>query len=523
MITCLGGLQSSKTDAQGNQGLFGQNQGGNFGGGNLGGGDNGVGGNQQGNGGGSIADFQSLVDLIQTTVVPDTWDALGGPSTMREYPQGVYVDPSGTLVENASIAGSDGLVNLTASLAITDDSDSSARNWLAPAQMRCVSLKRLSSAVAFRSERLLPPTETMVHLAGLSKIDYVFFTRDEINGDDIVIAGPVAGVESHQGWVRDRQSGRATLRLDFLAAAFQSARTQTPFGCTIDPTREGLQNAAAVAAQIQAKQIPIGKGAKSLADAIGMQRVEVFGTPPGTAMGLMMVEADRHMKQLALGVHPLPETCINYLDAIDRNIAAGPPNDLLLRLWFTAKPKSIQSDPDKTVFRLTGDAIRLSGQNERAKANGDRGHVIGDPRTALFVEDFNGHWGDIRARYPVYAGLESIYEAAAVAAVADRFGDSERHHNLIESIAAMSSLASSSLAAAGTSSRAAQQVETIAVLHQSRSGRKRHSIVIASGGVMIRPQHTVSVNYLEDPALRSYQDIPDDQPKVIHHWWWDAK
>ena len=38
-------------------------------------------------GGGSFADFQSLIDLIQTTVVPDTWEALGGPSTMRDYAQ----------------------------------------------------------------------------------------------------------------------------------------------------------------------------------------------------------------------------------------------------------------------------------------------------------------------------------------------------------------------------------------------------------------------------------------------------
>ena len=40
-----------------------------------------------GGGGGSFADFQSLIDLIQTTVVPDTWEALGGPSTMAPYPQ----------------------------------------------------------------------------------------------------------------------------------------------------------------------------------------------------------------------------------------------------------------------------------------------------------------------------------------------------------------------------------------------------------------------------------------------------
>ncbi|MGB7346457.1 MAG: hypothetical protein WBD20_19715, partial [Pirellulaceae bacterium] len=38
-------------------------------------------------GGSSFADFQSLISLIETTVVPDTWEALGGPSTMAPYPQ----------------------------------------------------------------------------------------------------------------------------------------------------------------------------------------------------------------------------------------------------------------------------------------------------------------------------------------------------------------------------------------------------------------------------------------------------
>ncbi|TWU54611.1 Bacterial type II and III secretion system protein [Rubripirellula tenax] len=40
-----------------------------------------------GAGGASFANFDSLIELIQTTVVPDTWDLLGGPSTMREYAQ----------------------------------------------------------------------------------------------------------------------------------------------------------------------------------------------------------------------------------------------------------------------------------------------------------------------------------------------------------------------------------------------------------------------------------------------------
>ncbi|WP_246151491.1 type II secretion system protein GspD [Rubripirellula reticaptiva] len=40
-----------------------------------------------GAGGASFANFDNLIELIQTTVVPDTWDTLGGPSTMREYAQ----------------------------------------------------------------------------------------------------------------------------------------------------------------------------------------------------------------------------------------------------------------------------------------------------------------------------------------------------------------------------------------------------------------------------------------------------
>ncbi|WP_391564897.1 type II secretion system protein GspD [Allorhodopirellula solitaria] len=40
-----------------------------------------------GRGGGSIANFSQLIQLIQTTVEPDSWEALGGVGTMAPYPQ----------------------------------------------------------------------------------------------------------------------------------------------------------------------------------------------------------------------------------------------------------------------------------------------------------------------------------------------------------------------------------------------------------------------------------------------------
>ncbi len=38
-------------------------------------------------GGGSVADFDSLIELIETTVAPETWESLGGPSNMQPYAQ----------------------------------------------------------------------------------------------------------------------------------------------------------------------------------------------------------------------------------------------------------------------------------------------------------------------------------------------------------------------------------------------------------------------------------------------------
>ncbi|MGV3485042.1 MAG: hypothetical protein ACO1RT_11550, partial [Planctomycetaceae bacterium] len=57
-----------------------------------------------GRGGASLADFDSLMTLIQTTVVPDTWEALGGPSTMSPYAQNLSLVISTTSEVHDQIA-----------------------------------------------------------------------------------------------------------------------------------------------------------------------------------------------------------------------------------------------------------------------------------------------------------------------------------------------------------------------------------------------------------------------------------
>jgi len=462
-----------------------------------------------GAGGGSFADFQSLMDLIQTTIVPDTWEALGGPSSMSPYPQGVYVDPAGTVIECESLPVDDGLAELKSLLGEGAGNQNSELAWRQATKMRCVSLRRLLDVWTESRVRGAMPSEAMMQMAGLSRIQYLF-----IDEDDVVLAGPVGGIETRDGWHVDRVSGLTTLRFDFFLACLASATGNQPFGCTIDPTKQGLQNAAKVAAAVQADKLPIGQADTAMVTAFGMQRVEVFGTAGDTPMGCLMVEADRHMKQLALGLEPMPEGARNYFDVVEKHLDAGVPNDLLLRLWFTSAPRPVRADAERTVFELAGTPVRLSGQNEHAMASGQRGHVTRDPRSEEFVADFNRNWHAIRGTYPIYGALESIYRTASAAELMHRYAGSARQRALLESLISSSPSSMFQL----TNPR---QVLSIARLHSIRKGRTTHHVLLASGGVAVNAKQTLVSKIADYPSLSSLNRPTKNPPKLIHKWWWD--
>ena len=463
-------------------------------------------------GGGSFADFQSLIDLIQTTVVPDTWEALGGPSTMAPYPQGVYVDASGTLRDCESLATTDGVAELKSLLARSGRLDASQAplGWRQPSAMRCVSLRRLIEQATRWQLDGLAPSDAMLHFAGISSVRYLFFEEG-----DIVIAGPVGGIDQVDGWYRDRRSGLHPMRLDFLRTCLSAALQNQPFGCTSDPTREGLQRAAAVGAAVQRDEIPIGKAADEIVTALGMQRVEVFGTAGDTPIGYIMVEADRHMKQLALGLHHMPRGWKNYLDVIDATIEQGPPSELLLRLWFTSSRRAVRADEERTIFELAGTPIRLSGQNERALASGQRGQITQDFRTEAFVADFNKNWSSIRSAYPIYGALESIYQTASIAELIRQFNQGPAHLALAARLAGGESQADYVLPTP-------RQVESIATLHTVRHGRKRHHVLLVSGGVSVDARRSLISQVTDYPSLGAMTRPAKTKPTVIQRWWWDA-
>ena len=351
----------------------------------------------------------------------------------------------------------------------------------------------------------------MLHLAGLTEIKYVVLTED-----DILVAAPVGGIDEFRGWYVDSETGRMTLRTDHLARCFAATQSGVAFGCTIDPTPAGMQAAAAVSAKIRGGEIPIGTAAQEMRESLGMQRIEVFGAAGDTSVGLLMVEADRHMKQLAMGEVPMPDGVDNYLDIVDQMIEMGPPDGLLLRLWFTSAAQKLRCDGEKRVFELTGNPVRLSGQNQRALADGGRGDVTVDIRSKRFVEVFNKHWNRIRDEYPIYGSLESLYRTAAVAELVKRFAVTESHKQLAESFAIEDESRDWPILLP-------KQVESIATLHTVRKGKKRHHVLLASGGVSVDPGLTLVSAPAIYPSLDEKESLEETRPLVVDRWWWDVE
>jgi hypothetical protein len=467
-------------------------------------------------GGVTQADFDTLINLITSTLAPQSWDTVGGPGAIDSFPGGVYVDASGVMKR---IKRTDGGGDLAAqrSRAIETTGNRDVRRKSA---LRKVSLTRLEQHVQMRWALGQAPTEAMKMLAGLHRVRYVFVYPDT---GDVVLAGPAgAWTVDAEGRTVNGDTGEPVLRLDDFVVVLRNALDQGGrFTCSITPRQENL--AATQAFLNESAKTPLKPGQTAswlngIRTALGKQAIAVEGLDPRTRVARVIVEADYRMKLVGTGLEEGVFGVTSYLDSVVASQGSSPTPMQVLRWWFTMNYDAVRATPSRDAFELRGQGVKVLSENEMLTERGERIHTgQSDELNEQFAHSFTAHFPALAAKYPIYAELRNVFDLALVAAllVAEdlpgqvgwhlvHFHDPERYRLEL-----------------GTSP---EDVDTVLNHRAVQRSKAIVHVVQVSGGVLVNTS-----KYVNKPAIAvdNYGDlkaehrgaVPQDLPPDA--WWWD--
>lgn len=466
-----------------------------------------------GRGGGNEADFESLMELITSTVKPQTWEEVGGPGTIAPFPTGVYIDPAGVL---QPLLGNDATGQLAA---LRHASLPNARHEDArrSSLLRKVSLNRLERAAQLRLAAGKPLTEAMHVLAGLQRVHYVFVYPES---GDLVLAGPAGDWQwAAENRIVSADTGLPVVRLDDLVVVLRHAMNSADakFGCLITPRQEALARTQAFLNESAKQSIPVGgrpRWLEQLRASVGSQEIEVYGLDPRTRAARVMVEADYRMKLVGMGLEEGVPGVRSYLDLIDVPPGQTPPPMGVLRWWFTLNYDSVVADDERKAFALRGQALQVLSENEKLAADGRRIHTgQSEELNRLFAQSFTQHFDALCKKYPIYAELRNICDLALACTLV-------HEEKLADKVGWHMTCFGDERAFAVELGPAPREVDTV-INH--RVVNRVHVVAGVSGGVRIDPGPLVASSAVQaDPSgelRRSRGAAP--KPMPVDVWWWD--
>lgn len=375
-------------------------------------------------GGAAQADFDTLIELITTTIAPTSWEDVGGEGAIQGFPGGVYVDASGVLKQLSGQASAEisPLWRLQANTLREHWEQPSNQELARPSEHRKVSLTRLFAVWQQRAAAGLPPTDEMQHLAGLQRVDFLWWDAEL---GEVILVGPASRWSpDSQGRLMGQLTQRPVLWLDDFICLLRNARTQkSQFMCAITPTTEGLRQAQQFVTAASRRPIPAGGEAnylRQLGDALGLQKIDVQGLDAGTRAARVLVEADHHMKQIGIGLEPGTDQLSSYLDRIAAEKKIPATLDVL-RWWFTLDADAVTQADAGRLYQFPDQVVRVLSENELLTARGERVHTgQSDPLNAEFARDFTQVFPELCQRYPIYADLDNLFRLALVAAIIEQ-------------------------------------------------------------------------------------------------------
>ncbi len=467
-------------------------------------------------GGAAAADFEALMDLIESTIAPQSWDSVGGTGAMKPLPGGVYVDAEGVLRRVAAAATA--RESLEVIRVANQDPEGRATDVRRQSALRKISLPRLERRFQLRRAAGQLPDDEMLRLAGLRRIQYVLIYPDS---GDLVLAGPAgAWTIGDDGRAIDATSGRPVMRLADLLVIWRHIRDSgaEPFGCAITPRREALAAARRFVEQSAGTPLAVGKRPSWLDDlrrTLGRQDIEVFGIDPRTHVARILVEADYRMKLVGLGIEPCTLGMSSYLDLAAARESDAAPLDVL-RWWFTLDESPLVACEDRNAFELRGSTVCVRAENELLASDGRRVHTSrADPTNQEFAHNFTHHFEALAEKYPIYAELQQCFQLALVAALVQR-------EHLAERVGWPMTYFADAKQIPVPLGAAPRSVETVM---NHRTVDRKHFVAAVSGGVRVDPR--VLFNGARVLAVDATGDIERQwqyaQPngRDDDTWWWD--
>lgn len=382
-----------------------------------------------GGGGGAQADFTQLVDLITSTIAPESWELLGGSGTVSPYINGVFVDPEAALKRGlieergTPLPGGAALTKLRRA----DLTDETSREC----EFRVISLRALEHAVRDRARQGLPPTATMQHLGGITRLRYI--ALDPV-AHDVLIGGPAEGWEYlSDGEPVGVTSRRPPLRLDDLVVLFRyfAVAEHSAFGCSINPRPDNLKAVVSFVDESNSQGALRPSGVKrwveQLHERLGMQDVVVQGLPRDTRAARVMIVADYRMKLVGLGKLDGGPNIPDYFQLLRKSgMTQGGGAIEALRWWLTMRYEAIAHDPSRTAFELCGSSVLVQSENQFVTASGQRVATgAAEPVNRQFAENFTRHYDELAQRDPVFADLSNVFDLGLLAVLwrTERLGE----------------------------------------------------------------------------------------------------
>ncbi|MBI3863008.1 MAG: DUF1598 domain-containing protein [Planctomycetia bacterium] len=329
---------------------------------------------------------------------------------------GVGIDADGVLTSK-TFTDPSGKLLAERLLAARSSQPGALRAW---SDLRKVSLVRLERALAEILDAGGKPDDVLLHLAGLLRVQYVFFYPEE---RDIVIAGPAEGwVEDLSGRAVGQTSGRPTLLLEDLVVALRAyppgSRTKQYIGCSIDPRPEGLANLSRFIKTIPAEisddqREPVTlRIAQGMRDSMGMSNVRVFGMSNKTHFAQVVVEADYRMKLIGIGLEPPPVNMVTFISAL-----SSPKMATMQRWWFVPNYECVKVSEDRLAMELVGQGVELLTEDMLLGADGKLTAAGKSPNKASqqFTTSFTKKYAEIAVRSPVFAQLRNMIDLAVAA------------------------------------------------------------------------------------------------------------